>query len=442
MAQVRKDSKGRVLRKGETQRSCDGKYVYTYTDPEGKRRSIYSVNLVELRKREEQLIKDQLDGIDAYAAGTSTVNYVFDRYMSTKSELRKSTSTNYNYMYNHFIRERFGKKKISSIKYSDVLLFYKLLLKEKKIQINTLETIHTLLHPTFQLAVRDNIIRVNPSDGVMAEIKKQPGKNHGVRHALTIEQQMAFMNFIESNVQYIRWSSLFNFLLGTGCRIGEAIGIRWQDINFEKRIVDINHSLVYYSREHKEHPICSFGVSLPKTEAGIRIIPMIDSVYNALREELEWQKENGYNETEVDGMSGFIFMNRFGNVQNPQSVNRAIKRIYEAYNADEVVKAAKEHREPLLIPHFSCHHLRHTFCARLCEIDTNIKVIQEIMGHANVETTMDIYAEVTDMKKKQSMNNLAHTIDVLLGKSLEALVSTTNGVLYDNSTTNSDCLIN
>lgn len=436
MAKARKDNKGRALRKGETQRSCDGKYVYTYKDAEGSRKSIYSKDLMELRRREEQIIKDQLDGLDAYAAGTATVNYVFDRYMSTKSELRKNTRANYNYMYNHFIREKFGKKKISSIKYSDVLQFYKLLLDEKKVQINTLETIHTLLHPTFKLAVRDDIIRTNPSDGVMAELKKQPGKNHGVRHALTIEQQMAFMSYIESDVKYIRWSPLFNFLLGTGCRIGEAIGIRWKDIDFEKRTIDINHSLVYYSREYKEHRMCSFGVSLPKTDAGIRIIPMIDSVYNALQQELEWQEAYGFNETEIDGMKGFVFMNRFGNVQNPQSVNRAIKRIYEAYNATEVVKAKKERRDPLLIPHFSCHHLRHTFCARLCEIDTNLKVIQGIMGHANIETTMDIYAEVTEKKKKQSMDNLAHTIDVLLGKSLENLVSTTNCMLYDKSTTN------
>ena len=247
---------------------------------------------------------------------------------------------------------------------------------------------------------------------------------------------MAFMSYIESDVKYIRWSPLFNFLLGTGCRIGEAIGIRWKDIDFEKRTIDINHSLVYYSREYKEHRMCSFGVSLPKTDAGIRIIPMIDSVYNALQQELEWQEAYGFNETEIDGMKGFVFMNRFGNVQNPQSVNRAIKRIYEAYNATEVVKAKKERRDPLLIPHFSCHHLRHTFCARLCEIDTNLKVIQGIMGHANIETTMDIYAEVTEKKKKQSMDNLAHTIDVLLGKSLENLVSTTNCMLYDKSTTN------
>lgn len=246
----------------------------------------------------------------------------------------------------------------------------------------------------------------------MAQIKKKPGKNHGVRHALTLEQQRAFMRFLEDTPGYYHWTPLFKFLLGTGCRIGEAIGIRWEDVDFEKRMISINHSLVYYSREYKEHPMCTFSVSLPKTEAGIRHIPMMDAVYDALQMELEDQKENGFNETEIDGMKGFIFTNRFGNVHNPQAVNRAIKRIYESYNAEEVVKAAKERREPLLVPHFSCHHLRHTFCSRFCENETNLKVIQSIMGHANIETTMDIYAEVTDTKKNESIQNLAHKLDI------------------------------
>lgn len=213
MAKSRKDNKGRVLRKGETQRSCDGKYVYTYVDPEGKRRSIYSKDIMELREREVKLMKDQLDGLDTYAAGTSTINFVFDRYISTKAELRETTMRNYKYMYDRFIRGGFGKKKIAAVKYSDVLQFYQHLLKEKEMQINTLETIHTVLHPTFQLAVRDNIIRVNPSDGVMAQIKKQPGKNHGVRHALTVEQQRAFIRYIDESPTFYHWASFLSSYL-------------------------------------------------------------------------------------------------------------------------------------------------------------------------------------------------------------------------------------
>lgn len=134
-----------------------------------------------------------------------------------------------------------------------MLYFYYHLINEKGLQINTLETIHTVLHPTFQLAVRDDIIRNNPSDGVMAQIKKKPGKNHGVRHALTLEQQRAFMDYTAKSPVYCQWTPFFTVLLGTGCRIGEIIGLRWEDIDFEKRIISINHSVTYYPRQNRHN---------------------------------------------------------------------------------------------------------------------------------------------------------------------------------------------
>ena len=75
--------------------------------------------------------------------------------------------------------------------------------------------------------------------------------------------------------------------------------------------------------------------------------------------------------------------------------------------AEEIIRARREGREPLILPHFTCHHLRHTFCTRLCEADINIKVIQQIMGHKDIQTTMDIYAEVSDFKKNESMVEFA-----------------------------------
>ena len=98
------------------------------------------------------------------------------------------------------------------------------------------------------------------------------------------------------------------------------------------------------------------------------------------------------------------------------TINRAIRRIYEAYNAEEKEQAKKEKRKPILIPHFSCHHMRHTFCTRFCENETNIKVIQDIMGHADVTTTMDIYAEATEVKKRQSFKNLQGKVLIIGNK--------------------------
>ena len=93
----RKDGKGRVLRKGEGYRKGDGRYSYVYIDPLGKKRTIYAQSLVKLREREEQLQKDQLDGLDVYVAGKADVNFLFDRYISTKTELRSTTYSNYLY---------------------------------------------------------------------------------------------------------------------------------------------------------------------------------------------------------------------------------------------------------------------------------------------------------------------------------------------------------
>lgn len=200
-------------------------------------------------------------------------------------------------------------------------------------------------------------------------------------------------------------------LLGTGCRVGEIIGLRWEDVDFAERTININHS-VSYRADAKDDFRCSYSVSKPKTEAGIRNVPMLDAVYEALQDEKRYQKIEGSNEMTIDGMSGFIFRNRYGTVHNPQGINKAIKRVSDAYNAEEIIKAKKEKREPILIPHFTCHHMRHTFCTRLCEQEPNVKVIQEIMGHKNIQTTLDIYADATEEAKKESMVRLSEKLDV------------------------------
>lgn len=413
MAKARKDNKGRALRKGETYRKSDNSYMYKYTDPMGRKKYIYAQDLLTLREREKKLIKEQLDGLDVYIAGNATINFLFDRYMSVKTGLRDTTKSTYLYMYDHFVRNGFGDRRIAEIKYSDVLAFYIKLMDEKDLKIGTIDSIHTVLRPSFQLAVRDNIIRNNPCDGVMAELKKKSGNTHGMRHALTPDQQTAFVNYLEESPFHNRWRPLFVVMLGTGMRIGEVLGLRWDDIDLDKRNVSVNHSLTYYAR-HEGSSVCTNAISLPKTEAGIRNIPVIDAVYDAFNEQKEYSEEVGGCVSEIDGMSGFVFFNRNNQVHKPSAVNKVIRAIIENYNSEEVVKARREHREPVILPHFSCHHLRHTFCSRLCEADVNLKVIQQIMGHKDIQTTMDIYAEVSEAKKQESMKEVADKFNGIL----------------------------
>ena len=139
---------------------------------------------------------------------------------------------------------------------------------------------------------------------------------------------------------------------------------------------------------------------------------MLKEVRNALYELRERQKWSGGCEDVIDGYRDFVFINQRRHVHNPSTVNRAIERIRVSYNKEETELAEEEGRLPFLLPHFSAHTFRHTFCARLCENESNVKAIQELMGHADISTTMNIYAEISEEKKKQVMHRLEGKIRI------------------------------
>lgn len=398
MSEKRRDSKGRILRDGEVQRG-DGMYMFRYKDAKGVRRCLYSWRLTQtdkipkgkrstepLRDQEERAQQDIRDGIDGYKAANTTLNHFFDEYITMKYELKDSTRCNYKYMWRKFIRDGIGQMEIGKVKFSDVKKFYILLIREGGFKPNSVENIQTILHPVFESAVRDGYIRINPTKGVLSEIKKSHDWEKPKRHALTEKQQARFVEFTSRSRIYNHWMPLFTVLLGTGCRIGEVLGLRWQDCDFKNGIIDINHNLVYRQMEDGK---MAYHITTPKTKSGTRIVPMFKDVASALQ-----SIPKGINECQVDGYSGFIFCNRFGEMLHPHVINRAICRIIRDAN--------KEEGEHEMLPHFSVHNLRHTFCTRMCENEPNVKVIQEIMGHRDISTTMDVYNEATKNKKMES----------------------------------------
>lgn len=410
---VRRDSKGRPLKKGESERKSEHRYRYAYTDIAGSRHYIYNKDLNELRKMESRIARDFEDGIGIYGTGNETVNDMFDRYLDNKYNLRGSTKVKYVYLYDHYVRDNFGKKRIKNIVYSDVVQYYIYLIEKRNLALATVDNIHCLLHPAFQMAVRDQEIRLNPTDDVMAEIRKLKDDDEEKRHPLSEEEQKAFLTYIRKSPLFSHWWPMFTILLGTGCRIGEAIGLRWADIDFDEGYISVNHSVSYY--KDQKTGVCSFHINKPKTEAGIRTIPMYSFVRTALEILDDVNEEYGPVKQEIDGYSGFIFRNRYGDVPNAQSVNRAIERITAGYNAEETLKAAREHRDPVLLPHFTCHHLRHTFITRLCERETNLKVIMAIAGHHDIKTTMERYAEATERRNQQTITSTDDDMKDLFG---------------------------
>ncbi len=131
---------------------------------------------------------------------------------------------------------------------------------------------------------------------------------------------------------------------------------------------------------------------------------MMDFVREAFIKEREYQEANGIScNVTIDGYTDFIFINRFGNTQQQGTLNKAIRRIIRDCN-DEVLMRNDEN--PVLLPHFSCHSLRHTFTTRMCEAGVNVKVIQDALGHSDISTTLNIYADVTKELKKDEFIGL------------------------------------
>ena len=410
----RRDSKGRVLHSGETQRP-DGKYMYRYTDSTGKRRTVYSWRLVStdklkdgqrdtkaLRDQEKCILRDLDDNIQSGEADRITVNDLFRQFMDIRKDLKESTRCCYNDIYSKHIKPIIGDRAISRIRPTELQKLYQSMIHEDGVSLTTVQKAHSVVYQIFENAAMDKIVRDNPAANAFRNFQKTEKGSSESRQPLTIEQQAAFIDYIYSSHQYKRLANLFTVLLGTGMRIGEALGLRWCDCDFEEGIIHVTHTLMYKRSEHGGY---RYRVSSPKTKAGNREIPMLDEVKAALLRERNKKHWNQRSFT-VDGYTNFIFLNSNGQVYTQAFIYDTIQGITTSYNKEEYAKALDEERQPCYLPKMSAHILRHTFCTRMCENNVNIKVLQDVMGHRDIRTTMQTYTKALRDKKLEAMRSL------------------------------------
>lgn len=399
IAKIRYDNKRARLKRGESQRP-NGTYMFRWTTKNGERRSIYAPTLDELRKQEEQIVVDRHDGLKETAAD-ATINDLYKLWVELKRGIKDSTMKNYMYMYRTFVAGTFGKNRIVQIKKSDVKKFYNSLIDGKRMRVSTLENIHNVLRQIFQIAVDDSYIRSNPCENLLKEFKASRNFEHEKKYALTRPQQELFFDYLLKTPVYRHWYPIFFIMANTGMRVGEISGLRWSDVNFEDGMISVNHTLTYYN--HMDDKGCYYTINTPKTSAGMRMIPMTEAVREAFLMEKRFQEEIEMSCTDIiDGYEGFVFITNGGHVQRQDNLNAAIERIVRDCN-DAVLEEQDIDSNPVLLLNFSCHNLRHTFATRLCESGINLKVIQDVLGHADIQTTMNIYVDVTSDMKKQQM---------------------------------------
>ena len=378
MATRRKDSKGKVLREGESER-LDGRYVYRYVDMFGKRHSVYAKNLNELRAKEKEIKEMLEEDSDLASGGIQFLKYA-EEYLSMKLNIRHSTREHYMCFLNALKKEEWAYLNMREIK----PIHIKKYLYEQAAEgmsYATLNNKYAFIRAIFNDAVDNRILRYSPCIVKLKNITKPEEKE--IRY-LTKEQQKDFFEFLEQDTIGKKKLMILNFMVNTGLRFGELSGLTWNDIDLEEGCIKVTHQLIRSKGK-------VYHIDKPKTECATRIVYM---PYDLIQEMKRYRKEPRPKiEPMIDGYTGFVFLNRDGRVLDNVNFNTTMQQLRKKY----IEKTGND------IGTVSAHVFRHTYCSRLVERGVPIKVVQYTMGHANISTTMNIYTHIDMEDVKNSI---------------------------------------
>lgn len=381
---IRRDDKGRVLYKGESQR-LDGRYMYVYNDEYGNRKSFYSWTLDKedtaptgkrvkksLREMEEEIGNCQLEGIVPYGGGCDVLTIV-KRYIKLKRGVKRTTQTGYRTVVNLLEREKFAKRRIDTITVSDAKIWFIYLSETKGKRYSTIHTIRGVLRPAFQMAMDDDLIKKNPFNFELSSILKNDSET---REALTAEEEKRFLEYVKNDPHYQKYYDGFYILLNTGLRISEFTGLTISDIDFVEKTINIDHQLMRITR-------VGYYVESTKTSCGTRKLPMSNEVANCFKRVL-FRRPTPKQEIMIDGYGGFIFLDKNG---NPEVANHWEKHFWWSVNHYN-----QTHKDKL--PRITPHVCRHTYCSKMARSGMNSKVLQYLMGHADISVTLNVYTHM------------------------------------------------
>lgn len=370
MSEKRKDNKGRILRTGESQRK-DGIYQYRYTDTRGKRQTVYSSDLKELREREKMIQRDLDNHID-YAAGEITLAQLVERYLGFKQNLRFHTRLGYRSLLNFIKSENFCQRRIRDIRPSDMKAWVIEIHKQGK-SYGTIQLVRAIMKPALDMACDEDAIRKNPFEFKLSEVIEDDGKE---RVSLTPAQQKAWLDFVQNDKVYKKYYDELIVLLGTGLRISEFCGLTREDLDFENRRIRVERQLIKETNG-------VYRTAKLKSKSGYRFIPMSDQVAQSLRNITARSRPKV--ETIVDGHRWFLLLTSKGTPKVSGHIQNVLKQIMERYLA-----AHPDESFPRVTPHV----LRHTFCTNMANVGMNVKNLQYIMGHSNVSITLGVYTHM------------------------------------------------
>ena len=321
----------------------------------------------------EKQVYTDLDLLINIVDGQMTVCELVDRYLKTKTGVRQSTKQGYVTVQRLLAKEAFGKKTIRSVKTSDAKLFLIKLQQEDGKSYSSIHTIRGVLRPAFQMAVDDDILVKNPFGFQLAGVLVNDAVT---REAISKDQMRKFLKFVHDDVVYCKYYEVVYILFHTGMRISEFCGLTLKDIDLENKTVNIDHQLQRTSQ-------MQYVIQAPKTESGIRYVPMSEEVVACFRRILA-NRVAPKIEPMVDGYAGFLFLDKNDKPMVALHWEKYLEHIIEKYN--------KIYR--IQMPKVTPHVCRHTFCSNMAKSGMNPKTLQYIMGHSDISVTLNVYTHV------------------------------------------------
>ncbi len=370
MPEKRKDSKGRVLKTGESQRK-DMTYMFRYTDANNKKQCVYAPTLEALREKENKISIELARGV-ASTNAKMTVADLLQMVLKLKGNVRYKTKRGYESHVRMLSKEEFSQIKISSIKTSDAKMFI-LQMQNDGYGFWTIDARFTLLKQAFNIAVEDDVIFKNPFNWKLSSVINV---KKAERAALTKEEQDSFLQFITNSGCYSKYLDEILVLLGTGVRISEFCGLTMDNIDFKNRRIHIEKQLAVRKGR-------TLIFTETKSSAGERYIPMSDSVYAALKRMMK-KRESLTMPFTVDGRDDVLCLRKDGTPRIPSCYRDHLQNITNAFNqaTGQSIKVTP-------------HILRHTFCTNMMRAGVDVKAMQYLMGHTSADMTLNVYTHAT-----------------------------------------------
>lgn len=274
--------------------------------------------------------------------------------------------------------------KLKDLRAIDLQNYYNILSKKENITPNIIHNTNKLLKAMLAQAVKEGYILRNYCDLVnLPKLNKATKINYFTR-----EEQEKFLIACEDH----RFKVLFYFALYTGMRMGEILGLTWDNIDLKNNIIHVKQSLMHTNIiEENGDKSRKILLQAPKTPTSIRDIPIPLKLSQLLKEHRKIYNKNKIAFTgSINTKENFVF------------VTSNFTPIHHANLRKEFISVLNKAK----ISKIKFHGLRHTYATRLFEENVPIKTVQALLGHSNINTTMNIYTHVTDNMKSNAIEKL------------------------------------